>query len=420
MIFAIGIFAVFYILTKRRRFDFYSVAVLSCLVYFSPSFFGYVWYKAPVIGGGYEDIFIDLDQRVMMAHALVLSILTLGMIIYDYTHGKIKENTLVEKRYYTEIFVTFSVVSYCIFLFYDFSSAIQGNKELFGRWYSVAAISIPFSMTLCVVSKRYFYASIVFLITMFDMYIGNREAIVFSALSITIVMLWMKGRGRLLKYYKYMIFGFISIASALLYKNISAAVLSGDWETAINRLGSYRYYFETLSKSEPFVTQSILNYAIVLDWSYDGSFFIPLLASIIPFGDIVVGNTGTVSGHINGVLFEDVGYGVASNIWAESYIYGGWILLTIYAVVYAIIPSILNGLMTKVNNYHQYVLISIIGVILLFYIQRSGLDSAINLTKRLLFFYILCSFVSLILTSLTNSVKGSGQYEGLPRHNRIG
>jgi hypothetical protein len=137
-------------------------------------------------------------------------------------------------------------------------------------------------------------------------------------------------------------------------------------------------------------------------------------------GDIVVGNVETISGYINGSLFEDVGYGVASNVWAEAYIYGGWPMFFVYAMVYSSIPALLNRLMEKAKYYHQSVLLSILGAILLFYIHRSGLDNAVNMAKRLFLFYFLCTFLSLLIDALAASLKGSVQYDRLPPHNRIG
>ncbi len=342
------------------------------------------------------------------------------MIAFDSFSKESKEFKVNDKKYVDLIFIYFSILIYCTFIFYNIENAFQGNKEEFGRSHSLVALAIPFSLAICIGLKRYYHTIIIVLIIIFETYIGNREALVFSAISVLVVMLWVKGNIRLIVYYKYIIFGILSIFVAIMYKNVSAAIISGDWQLAIDRLGSIEYYIETISKSEPFITQSILNYAIVLDWTYDGPFFKPIFASLIPFGDIVVGEVVTISRYINDFLFEDVGYGVASNVWAESYIYGGWFQLIIYAIIYSMIPAMLNFFMNRARYYHQCVLISIIGTISLFYMHRSGLDSAINMIKRLLFFYFLCTSLSLLLDAAVASMKESGRYGRMPRHNRVG
>lgn len=421
MTITIAILSLLYIISMRRRFDFYSISIISSVIYFLPSMFGYVWYRVPNSGNRYDDVFVTIDYEVKFAHFIVLSFLLISMILYD----KIRSSNydkfqLKEKRYSIFVFILVSIFIYSNFLINNFDAAMGGEKSNFSRWYSLVAISIPFCMTLCIATRRYLYLLLFSTIVAFEMYIGNREAIVFSAISILTVMLWIRGKNRLFWYYRYIMFGFFLAASALLYKNVSAAIRSGDWELAVSRLGSWEYYGETLSKSEPFVTQSILHYAITLDWSYDGSFVKPLVASLVPLGDIVVGNAETISGYINGSLFEDVGYGVASNVWAEAYIYGGWPMFFVYAMVYSSIPALLNRLMEKAKYYHQSVFLSILGAILLFYIHRSGLDNAVNMAKRLFLFYFLCTFLSLLIDALAASLKGSVQYDRLPPHNRIG
>lgn len=325
MTITIAILSLLYIISMRRRFDFYSISIISSIIYFLPSMFGYVWYRVPNSGNRYDDVFVAIDYEVKFAHFIVLSFLIISMILYDKIRSSnYDEFQLKEKRYSIFVFILVSIFIYSNFLINNFDAAMGGEKSNFSRWYSLVAISIPFCMTLCIATRRYLYLLLFSTIVAFEMYIGNREAIVFSAISILTVMLWIRGKNRLFWYYRYIMFGFFLAASALLYKNVSAAIRSGDWELAVSRLGSWEYYGETLSKSEPFVTQSILHYAITLDWSYDGSFVKPLVASLVPLGDIVVGNVETISGYINGSLFEDVGYGVASNVWAEAYIYGGW------------------------------------------------------------------------------------------------
>lgn len=422
MIIPVTIIILTYLVIKNRRFDFYSIATLSSIIYFSPSLFGYVWYRSLSKGGVYEDVFIDIDQDVIFAHIIILSILFLSMIIYDISNNNrvIKNKIYMENNNTTIVFIFSAFIIYALFISSDFRFAFEGSKDKFSRWYSIVAVSIPFCASLAVATKRYIYIFILSLVVMFEMYIGNREAIAFSTVSILTVMLWIKGRGRLIGYYKYIIFGFSLAISALVYKNISSAIRHGDWDLALSRLGNWGYYEESLSKSEPFVTQSIFHYAMSLDWSYDGLFVKPLFASLVPLGDIFVGNVETVSGYINGTLFEDVGYGVASNVWAEAYIYGGWSVLIIYAIIYSIIPAILNRLMYNSKYYHQCVLLSMLGAIFLFYLHRSGLDSAVNITKRLVVFYFACSFVSLLIDALATQRKGSVQYDRMPPHNGIG
>lgn len=72
MIFNIGIFSILYIMMKKRRFDFYSISIISSIIYFSPSLFGYVWYKARENGSRYEDIFLSIDHRVVIAHSIII------------------------------------------------------------------------------------------------------------------------------------------------------------------------------------------------------------------------------------------------------------------------------------------------------------------------------------------------------------
>lgn len=392
--------ALVYFLFSRRQIDFYTLAFFSCAIYFLPSLLGFVWHTRPV-DGRYEDVFIPIDARVQLVHTIVVGTLLVATLLYDRVHRATAASRLIEasarERDVTTAVALSAAVLYAVFLSQDLTAAMAGKKGEFGRFYALAAIAVPFAFTLCVASGRTGLALLFAGGAMLDVFLGNREPIVFGMLSATVVVLWRRGPIRLIWQYHYIAAAATAVVAVMAYKNVAARVRLGDWPVVIERLTNVTFYFDSVLNSEPFVTQSILHYAMVSGWSYEGTMVAALLASLVPFGNVVFGNVGTISAHINTVLFENVGYGVASNVWAEAYMYGRWPLVVVYAAVYSALPAMLGAAFRRCRHYRTQAFVSVAAVVLLFYLQRSGVDGAAVWIKRLVVFYVLGLAVSICL-----------------------
>lgn len=402
--------AVSYYLLARRPIDFYALAFFSCVIYFMPSLFGYVWHTRPV-NSRFVDVFIPIDPRVRIAHALILAIVLAATVLHDRLrarspHGRGEALPVMqpasEAGAANAVFALLAVALYAVFVAQDFDHIVLRQKGQFGRFYALAAIAIPYAFTLAATSRHRILALVFGAGALLDLYVGNREPLVFAILGTAVILLAGLGPVRLIAQYRYIVAAAVCVLFVLAYKNVALQIRLGNWPLVFARLTNPQYYVNTVARSEPFLTQSILHYALVQGWSFDGSLVAGLVSNLVPFGNIVVGDPQTVSGHINDVLFERVTYGVASNLWAEAYIHGRWLLLVVYALVYAALPAALNTALARCRRHQTRAYISVLGVLLLFYIQRIGLDGTVTWVKRLTVVYVVGS-VGLVAWNLVRA-----------------
>lgn len=139
------------------------------------------------------------------------------------------------------------------------------------------------------------------------------------------------------------------------------------------------------------------------DREYNGPYFSNMAkVIIIPFYGYFFGQIDTAANFLN-YMFGDVGYGIASNIWAEAYVVGGWELVVLFSFTYSVIPYIiLNKLIIKFDTNSTRSFIVIIGVIILFYIHRIGAEMCVVMCMRLAIFYLPLRFLYLFTVRHSN------------------
>ncbi|MBL4883504.1 MAG: hypothetical protein JKY95_03075 [Planctomycetaceae bacterium] len=187
-------------------------------------------------------------------------------------------------------------------------------------------------------------------------------------------------------------------AFIFLYKQCYIAIKMGDYEAVSSRI-SDRWYV-AFAESEPFMIQHTLNSVIIEDYSihapshltgsvlanfdFSGSY----KAREYSFGDIATYD-----------LFGDVGYGMASNIWAEYYSCGGLIGVAIFLFFY-----IISLCSFRLDRYSPFYMCIASGWIpwWVFYIHRNDTFRMVSFAKQY-GFILLCGIILAFFLSLLAS-----------------
>lgn len=382
MIYIIGILCLSYISLSKRVFDFYSVAIISSLFYFIPSFFGYVWYIDRGI-----DLFYDVSPSVLFIHGTVLLMLVFGAFINDIIlNNRIYYNTIYNDYSIVRIFYFSSMASFVIFLIFNFGDVLQGFKQNYGSLYSITSTSIVYSIILSAIRRDWRWFSAFSLSSLIILYSGNREIIAFSSIGIITILMSGKGKIVLSRYYKYVLIFLIPFSILVFYKGIGAAVIAGESDLIISRITDPEYYISSIMKTEPFIVQSTLLFSIEGGWSYGGHYFSNMISLMVPFYGYFFGDVDTAGAFLNS-KFGDVGYGIASNLWAEAYVVGRWPLVFIFSLIYSYIPFVLNKIYIRFRFDTSRSLVVVIGAIVLFYMHRAGAEMGVLMCVRMLLFY---------------------------------
>jgi hypothetical protein len=397
----------FYVICAKRCFDFFSLGFFSALLYFSPGFFGYVLVPTPKLGYEYfQDQILDETYTIM---TLVMAGIFIGALYFDYyicpktlnfSHTESKEKIL--------IILLVTIAGFLLSLV----SWIKAGKPMMteygkgdviktlGQFYILLQLG---STSLSVISFScrnwaLFRLSIFFILI--DLYIGNRETIVFSIVSLLFTGLLFQGRQRLMRYWLQGILVLPLIFIPFLYKGLYRAIQAGNWELVYDRLTHTEYYIESLTYSEPFFTQGILNNIISNDFKSGLGPLYSLSNQFILYSNKLGFDNISFSEILKPALYPFKQNGLASNVWGEMWSMGGWILLIGFIFLYILIVFYGSYLVTSKkseNNVFFRSFLIIFMMVWTFYIHRSGLGYNINVLKRVLIVFTMCEITFIFM-----------------------
>jgi len=146
-------------------------------------------------------------------------------------------------------------------------------------------------------------------------------------------------------------------------------------------------YIDSIVTSEPFLIQNILNTTMVYDYhiGIDGLKQLPLHLLIVPsaFG----GDTQIFSTNFKQQFYPFVEYGMAYNIWAESYAIGKWMFLILIILLFVLILIVFNYI-TLIRDRHLKALFYLMSMYWAFYIHRNSIETIITFQRHYVYIYI--------------------------------
>lgn len=397
-----------YVLLAKRSFDFFSIAILGGVFYFSPAFAGFAYNPA-------LQAYDPLTNMQYIIFTIYFFIFGIGAFVVD---GLLANHQLpillTENSIKTSLMLNVSkilgVIYICSFLYLVYGlgrNALSSDKLII-----MNQLGIDFSifLTSCLVglllwykqSKTLFILAIIGLL--YALFIGYRFVFILSFLSFITYYLSMQGKQVLiLKSWKTL--AIIAIIGLFLfsyeymfvaYKMFDLNVIKENIIINIDR------YQRLLSHSEPMVVQENLNLILQHNFRLPLHYLVNnLMVLIFPFASKLglYHNMPNFSQLFQEHFYSGYQYGTATNIWGEMFVFGGYSLLFGFMFLLAGICFAMSLQMKKCSLNLLTVIIPI-GMILFFYLQRNDIAFTINMVRNFVLIWIFANLISYIILKL--------------------
>ena len=405
----------------RREFDLFTICFYSSTIYFAPALFGYTCYDwrsselYPVSTRAY--VFY-----IFYITALVVSALVFGRGSWRNAQADLSRNpnairsksqaTLL--RGYRGAFLTT-----CALLVMTLAS---GSGPLFASskqdLLDNAPSTLPFfqggivlfGSTALILGRRRGIA-LAFALCAFDLAMGFRGATAFVLLvGITWLGYKWRGtpRGRSYRLALPFLFILLYLGSATI-SGIAAAIRQSALGMGFGDLGTAEWLGPQIQYTEAFSRQAIfdrvINADIVLPWSY----FTDLFRVLVPKVHEVFGSPNDFNAVFQPLLFPEIPWGMASNIWAEQFCIGGEIWLTAFTLfVFATIGIANRYILSSLSKGHYAgaALLTILAVPAIFYMHRNGLVYQSKLVRDSALIALICFILGSLHHELHSAIYG--------------
>ena len=409
------VLAACFFLFARRHFDFFSLGFLAALAYFLPGFYGYVLLPPTALSSIRERA--ELLPETYMVFVLVVLGIVVGARGYDLlAPRRLKPVTLPGEGLALLVLIVLALVGVLATVLTAGAEILSPRKHevisAVGRWRILWVFSSSLGTVLAYRLRRWGPMAVLGACLLFDLYIGFRNNIALTMMTLFVLMIHRKGVHRLaLRNFRLGFLGLFAALSMFGYKFLYAPIKRGDWDLVAQRLGDPAFAFDSMSRSEPFVTQAILNQVLLEKFrigfaGFEAALY-QLALSAQSFGvEIVTANEQFKEG-----LFPGSPGGVGTNIWAEMWSRGGWAMLLLFLAVY-IGGLALSSHWLRLGSPLLTAFVALSGSYWAFYIHRNDLAFQLNLHKRLFLVWLLAVGGALIGNYLARR-RGGGAHRSL-------
>ena len=266
-------------------------------------------------------------------------------------------------------------------------------------WQNGAAIAAVCSFAY----RKWYVFSMAMLLLVFDVFVGIR--VNFALTFIALLLIVMEGRGRqrlLFREYKPAMIALLGATFLFLYKSVYEPIKAGDWGQVVFRLSHSNYYIYSITQSEPFITQTILNEVLEQKFHVGFDHFSSILLQFVLFAPSLGATPVSFNDLFQSALFPwAIDWGMANNIWAEMWSSGGWWMLIAFAQIYALILVFLSRMM-RVDNPAVRAMIALFAALWAFYIHRNDLFVQVNMSKRVILIGGIATLAALFFWDVTH------------------
>jgi hypothetical protein len=394
-----------YFLLVRRQFDLLALGFLSGCAYFFPGFVGEVIY--PLEASSVYGIHLEIDPSTYLVMVLVLGSI-LGVALLSSRMGLEARVLMVQAAAQTQretpqklSFMPEVATFWAVFgLAMTWQTAggdilFSPDKNLileeFTRWSVLWSIGSVVGLLMAVEQRRLLLALVCAGLIGVEMYVGFRVSLATALIGLIYISLNRLGEVRALiaKFHVFAL-GALGMGALLVYKYLYIAIKFGDFDYVWANLANPELYHAALFRSEPFLTQAILNQVLIeeyrVGWAHLDNLFASLMIFSSELGLEVQGFNDLVQPHLFGSITQS---GIAANIWAEAYSVAGWFTLIPFALLYALTLLIGTRIIARAPLDARAFLIA--GFCFwAFYIHRNDMLFQITLEKRVAFYFVLC------------------------------
>lgn len=345
----ISLIGLAYFLLVKRAFDFLALGYFCACAYFLPGFVGYVRYPP----GGLE---VPLEEGAFGAMCIVLTGIIFAAVVHDRIEsGQTRFSSGLSVRSIAKTLLLFSAVGLLLTILTTGASLLDTDKasmlKELNRWHilwtTASVASIVFADAAGARSLRLW--SLALLIG--NLYIGFRSPIAFGALSILMLRATSEGPIRILRARPILLVSGLLLTSFLFaYKGIFVAVKDANWSLVQERASDPEYYLNSLTASEPFGTQAILNEVVRTSFEASPQSLVGALLQVLAFAPELGAEIVSFNEQFQPLLFPQANYGMAGNIWAQMLATGGWLLLVTFVALYSFSLAAASRLMRRFDS----------------------------------------------------------------------
>ncbi len=227
-------------------------------------------------------------------------------------------------------------------------------------------------------------------------YIGHRSYLAISIAGLIYLSFRSKSVLSIKKSHFFMMI--VILLSLMLYKPIYSAIKDGNLELILYRISPENILISLAIGSEQFITYSILDQVVNIDFQLRCSnlWFTPF--TIIPFTDSLIDlKDCTFNNQFQSAFFSDFSGGIAANIWAEFIANFGIAGIPIFIISSLALCSAIEKLSTATRSAALISGLIIMIIQLTFYVQRNEFLSGFLLGKRAVIAALVVFLIALII-----------------------
>ncbi len=404
-----------YFAFAKRRFDFLSLGYVSALVYFLPGFAGFTRMPQTVFSAFREPV--PLIEETYWVFILVLGALAVTAVVTDrlpvreFPRFKIPAPHLALSILLALTLLGFggTVLSAGRLLLADEKHMIVASV---GRWRILWVNGAALGALLAFSLRKWWILAGCMVLLLADLYVGFRNNLALTTISLFLLWLTAKGEQRLAL--RNLRAGLAAAAAAVVffaYKFLYVPIKQGNWSELTYRLTDWGYISRGLSHSEPFVTQTILNEVLTRRFQVGLEGFGQVFFNLVPFAPAFGLKATPISARFREELFPGTPGGLGSNIWAEMWSRGGWPLLFLFAMAFAL-SLFLASEALRCRDPLVLPMVALNGSYWAFYIHRNTLTYQVNLHKRLLLLWLIAAAVGVLMVALRRTAP-PGKHDNL-------
>lgn len=385
----LSIVSIMYILFRHRKIDFFTVYILSVIIYYFPAYLGIIYMSK----GNY----IDISNQTYVVICINI-LITLGMIIlYDIIGNRRNEHKQITHT--TQLYYNKAVVVVCLLtIALNFISIIQYggiNGPIFNKSELLANsnrfIAYAKYLTLFVFvygftnrGKHILFIRITGSLSMlYTFLLGHRSFLVLGIIGVIYTILLTKYKFKnvfeIVRKNKKMVISILIFTLFIFFiKGVFAALKNGNYELVKFRLSSKEYYIETMLQSEPNVIVNNLNNVLKYNVKYNFVDYITnTIFCMVPFlGNALINSFNIQTFEkILQITFNDKlseGIGIGSTFLGESYATGGYFLLILNCILICFLIIFLENRLYKTKNPANRVWFMIFLTYSTFYLSRNS------------------------------------------------
>ncbi|KGP74674.1 O-antigen polymerase [Pontibacillus yanchengensis] len=390
-----SIIGTLFFLLCKRRFDLFSLAYFSSLVYFLPAYFGFVY---TIYGDK-----ISLSSSTYIIMTILLSSLIISALLFD----KVKVKKSIFKKIEGQHFFLTSLLLFSgLFIFLTligaeglFKSEKKEIRDQLSYSFLLWGVTASLGLIHSVITKRKSYIIVFTLFLIVNLLIGNRTSIILAVMSIILFHFYRNGSKPIIqqvsvkKIFLILCFIYISFMGKIIYGSFN----QGGINSVVSNLFKWENIERSFSNSEPFGRQLILETIVQTNFNLDLNYVLILLVNFIPIPISIFGfNSGIFNEKFQTTLFPNADYGMAYNFWAEGYAIKGFFGIVIFILIYNIGIALFNTMLQSDISLINTVAL-LMGTYWTFYIHRNSMGTIFSFEKQIFFVAIGALILSVIL-----------------------